>query len=304
MAKDGKYRVDKNSGLCRQVLIQDYGYRLGEEAGHKEFACATDLSVDEHLAVLSVFAKYVDQSSSKTINLPSDLEFEDFVKLYGKIHDAGIKGCTTYREGTSVAILETQKKEQKKSIKAQQKEFLEVFKEQENGDIIAHDIKLPEEYPAKGFILRSEGKKWYVHVAFKDKACTKPFAMFVNTNHREDNVLTYNALEKLEEIAQHKGLNQGFIDETKRKYGYQKNPVKICRMLGLLLRHNIDVYTIVMGLDELEASPGTFVYRIKKFLAQFITKIHDPMQCPECGEKAIVFEAGCFECKNCAHTKC
>ncbi len=59
-----------------------------------------------------------------------------------------------------------------------------------------------------------------------------------------------------------------------------------------------------MGLDELEASPGTFVFRIKKFLAQFITKITDPIMCPECGEKAIVFTSGCFDCKNCGHTKC
>ena len=166
------------------------------------------------------------------------------------------------------------------------------------------DVKLPEQYPAQGFILKSEGKKWYVHVAFKDKACTKPFAIFVNTNNREDNVLTFNALEKLEEIALHKGLKFEFIEETQRKYAYQKNPVKICRMLGLLLRHNIDVYTIVMGLDELDAGPGTFVYRIKKFLSQFITKIEDPIMCPECGEKAIVFESGCFSCKNCGHTKC
>jgi ribonucleoside-diphosphate reductase alpha chain len=304
MGKDKEYRVDKNNGLCRKVLIQDYGYKVGVEAGKTEFGCATELGVDEHLAVLKVFSKYIDQSCSKTINLPADQSFDKFKELYGNLHNYGIKGCTTYRAGTSVAVLETQKKEKAKSIKAQQKEFLDVFKEQENGDIIAHDIKLPEEYPAKGFILKSDGKKWYVHVAFKDKACTKPFAMFVNTNNREDNVLTFNALEKLEEIAIHKGLNPEFIDETKRKYGYQKNPVKICRMLGLLLRHNVDVYTIVMGLDELEASPGTFVFRIKKFLSQFITKIHDPTQCPECGEKAVVFEGGCFECKNCAHTKC
>lgn len=304
LSKDGEFRVDKNNGLCQKVTINDYGYNLAKEAGHKEFATATELSVEEHLSVLKVFAKYIDQSCSKTINLPNDISFEDFKALYGRLHEYGIKGCTTYREGTSVAVLETQKKEQQKSIKKQQKEFLDAFKEQENGDIISDDIKLPEEYPAKGFILRSEGKKWYVHVAFKDKACTKPFAVFVNTNNREDNVLTFNALEKLEEIARFKGLRESFIEEVKRKYAYQKNPVKICRMLGLLLRHNVSVYTIVMGLDELEAGPGSFIYRIKKFLGQFITKIHEPVLCPECGEKSIVFESGCFLCKNCGHTKC
>lgn len=304
LSEDGEYRVDKNNGLCKKVTIRDYGFNLAKEAGKKEFTTAMELSVDEHFNVLKIFAKYIDQSCSKTINLPEDISFEDFEELYGKINGYGIKGCTTYRAGTSVAVLETQKKEKAKSVKVQQKEFLAAFKDQENGDVIVNSVKLPEQYPAQGFILKSDGKKWYVHVAFKDKACTKPFAIFVNTNHREDNVLTFNALEMMEELAKHKGLKEEFIEEVKRKYAYQKNPVKICRMLGFLLRHNVDVYSIVMGLDDLEASPGTFVFRIKKFLAQFITKIKDPMLCPECKEKAIVFESGCFECKNCGHTKC
>ena len=200
-----------------------------------------------------------------------------------------------------------QRKEKEKSIKKQQKEFLEVFKDQENGELVFENVKLPEQYPAQGYILKSDGgKKWYVHVAFKDKACTRPFAIFVNTNNREDNVLTFNALEKLEDIALHKGLKQEFIEETKRKYAYQKNPVKICRMLGLLLRHNVDMYSIVKGFDELEgAVPGTFVFRMKKFLGQFV-RDHDVigLACPECGEKAIRFTEGCFQCVNCGHSKC
>lgn len=304
LSKDGKYRIDKNNGLCEQVTIQDYGYKIALKNGNKEFTTATELSVEEHLNVLRSFASHIDQSASKTINLPNDIQFEEFKQLYGKLHTYGIKGCTTYREGTSVAVLETQRKEKTKSIKKQQKEFLESFKGQENGDTVFTDVKLPEQYPAHGYILKSEGKKWYVHVAFKDKACTRPFAIFVNTNNREDNVVTFNALEKLEEIARSEGLKVEFIDEVKRKYAYQKNPVKICRMLGFLLRHNVEVLTIVMGFDDLGASPGTFVFRMKKFLSQFVTKIPDPTVCPECGEKSIVFESGCFGCKNCGYQKC
>ena len=305
VSKDGKYRVDKNNGLCAQVIIKDYGYKNAKYKSGVTVATATELSVDEHLNILKVFSKYIDQSCSKTINLPEDISFEDFKSLYGKIHQYGVKGCTTYREGTSVAILETDKKKKEKSIKEQQKEFLAHFKGQENGDVVTVDVKLPEQYPAHGYILRSEGKKWYVHVAFKDKACTKPFAIFVNTNNREDNVVTYNALEKMEEIAHAKGLKVEHIEETQRKYAYQKNPVKICRMLGLLLRHNVDVYTIVKGFDELEgATPGTFVFRMKKFLAQFVKNISEPQICPNCGEKALVFSEGCFTCQQCAHSKC
>jgi len=110
----------------------------------------------------------------------------------------------------------------------------------------------------------------------------------------------------MEEIARSKGLPEEFIEETQRKSAYQKNPVKICRFIGLLLRHNIDVHTIVRGFDELEgAMPGTFVFRMKKFLAQFIQE-HEVsgMVCPECGEKTIIFKEGCFQCSSCFHSKC
>jgi len=306
LSTDGKFRVDKNTGLCEKITIKDYGYKIAEEQGFKETATAMELSVDEHLKVLRLITKYNDQSSSKTINLPNDTTFESFKSLYGNIHSYGIKGCTTYREGTSVAVLETQKKEQEKSVKQQQKEFLNAFKDHENGDIIAHDVQLPAEYPAKGYILKSDGgKKYYLHVAFKNRACTKPFAIFVNTNNREDNVLTFNALEKLEEIAVFKGIDNYFVEETKKKYAGQKNPVKICRMLGLLLRHNVDVFTIVKGLSELEATVGTFVFHIAKFLGRFMGE-HEVagMVCPECGEKSIRFYEGCFSCTECMYSRC
>jgi ribonucleoside-diphosphate reductase alpha chain len=304
-SNDGKYRIDKNTGLCEKIKIKDYGYSVAEKMGFSETMGATELTIQEHLDILSIFNKYIDIAISKTVNLPNDLDLKSFIGLYGKLYEYGVKGCTTYREGTMVGILETEKKKKEKSIRAQQKEFLNAFKEQENGDVIVGDVKLPEEYPAKGYILRGEGRKWYIHLAFKDKACKRPFAIFVNTNNREDNVLTFNALEKLEEIARFKGLKEEFIEETKRKYAYQKNPVKICRMLGLVLRHNIDILTIIKGLGELEATVGTFVFHITKFLSKFVDA-HDVegMSCPECGGKSIVFKEGCFQCSDCQYSRC
>ena len=305
VSTDGRYRVDKNTGLCEQVTISDYGYKIAVDLEHENVATAMELTVEEHLKVLKLLSRYIDQAASKTINLPKDISYKEFKGLYGRIHECGIKGCTTYREGTSVAVLEADKKHREKDVKKQQKKFLEVFKDQEEDGIVVNDVRLPEEYPAKGYIINVERKRWYLHVAFKDKAMTKPFAIFVNTNSREDNVSTFYALEKLEEIARFKGLKEHFIEETKRKYVLQKNPVKICRMLGLLLRHNVDMYTIVKGLDELDADVGTFVFRIKKFLGQFIEEYEETGAiCPSCGEKSIIFSEGCHMCKQCGHSKC
>lgn len=307
MATDGKYRVDKNNGLCKKAIIRDYGYNIALENGFKETTCARELSIKEHLNVLATFAKFVDQSCSKTINLPNDVSFDDFKKLYNKIHSLGIKGCTTYRDGSSVGILETEKNKTKEKVKYQQKKFIEAFKNQEEDDVVVSNVKLPEEYPAKGYILQSEGKKWYVHVAFKDIDHRKPFAVFVNTNHREDNVLTFDALDKLVDLALYSGLEEELIEEVKRKYAYQKNPVKICRMLGLLLRHNIKIYDIVKKMDEVEqAIPGTFVFRIKKFLSKFIDEddFIDGMRCIKCGSKSLTMQQGCIMCTKCLYSKC
>ena len=300
ISTDGEYRIDKNSGLCKQVVTRDYGYNVALNNKFENVTCARDLSIDEHLNVLKVFADTVDQSCSKTINLPADISFEKFKALYSELHSLGIKGCTTYRDGTSIGVLEVKKK----SVKKQQKEFIGSF-ENQNNNIIAKSVHLPEEYPAKGYILHSEGKKWYIHMAFKDIECTRPFAIFVNTNSREDNTTTFSTIDKLEELAIVSGLDEDKINEIKMKYAYQKNPVKICRMLGLLLRHNVQVDDIIKTMDLVDgAIPGTFVHRIKHFLCKFTKNTGELLVCPSCNTHALEMESGCWICRECGYSKC
>jgi ribonucleoside-diphosphate reductase alpha chain len=40
---------------------------------------------------------FVDNSISKTINVPADFPFDKFKKLYDLAYDKGLKGCTTFR---------------------------------------------------------------------------------------------------------------------------------------------------------------------------------------------------------------
>lgn len=61
------------------------------------FVTALEMTVDEHVDMLSSIAYHVDMSCSKTINVPSNYSFEDTKKIYEKCHDLGIKGCTIFR---------------------------------------------------------------------------------------------------------------------------------------------------------------------------------------------------------------
>lgn len=56
-----------------------------------------DLDPAEHLAIQASLQKWVDASISKTINLPKDISYDNFVQIYLDAYDLGCKGCTTYR---------------------------------------------------------------------------------------------------------------------------------------------------------------------------------------------------------------
>ncbi len=75
--------------------LDDYGVReLGVHG--KE---ARDVTIAEHLAVLTTAARRVDAAVSKTCNIPADTCPQAFRQLYASAWEGGAKGCTTFRMG-------------------------------------------------------------------------------------------------------------------------------------------------------------------------------------------------------------
>jgi len=62
-----------------------------------EFVTTAELSVDAHLDIQAALQPFVDNSISKTINVPENYPFEDFKKIYDAAYRRGLKGCTTFR---------------------------------------------------------------------------------------------------------------------------------------------------------------------------------------------------------------
>ncbi len=62
----------------------------------------TCLSVDYNteLKMTSEFQNYVDESISKTINLPNNTSPKEIYQIYRNAHDMGLKGITVYRDGS------------------------------------------------------------------------------------------------------------------------------------------------------------------------------------------------------------
>ncbi len=296
-----KVKLDNDEEV--QQSVTDYAVWLYENLYGEDttlpdyFETVDNLTAKDHLDIQIIAQKYIDASVSKTINLPEDYSFEDFKNIYINAWANKLKGTTTYIPNEiRGSVLST-------DVKQEQCDFFDVWLEHEKGEVIKDSVSLPAEYPMRGFKITSEGRKWYVHVAFKDKNKTSPFAIFVNTNHTEKQIDAYNAVFALEELAKREGILLELIDENNKKSSNQSNVVKISRAIGLLLRHNVKIEKIVNCLDDLDIPINSLIYRLKVFLSNYMVDKKTGVLCPECQTELTMIE-GCKTCPACFWSKC
>ena len=95
-------RVLEFDGSYTEHKLTDYALHLWQERHGDEKLPATfvdthSLAPATHLAMQAALQPYVDNSISKTINVPRDYRFDDFKEIYKRAYDIGLKGCTTFR---------------------------------------------------------------------------------------------------------------------------------------------------------------------------------------------------------------
>lgn len=95
-------RVLGRNGCYSEYQVVDYAVAAwrkmrGDESLPDAFINAHQLSPTDHIQMQAAIQPYVDQSISKTINVPADYDFSAFRNLYQQAYDLGLKGCTTFR---------------------------------------------------------------------------------------------------------------------------------------------------------------------------------------------------------------
>jgi ribonucleoside-diphosphate reductase alpha chain len=61
------------------------------------FTTAEDVTPVQHVDIQAAAQIWVDSSISKTANVPTDYNYENFKDIYRYAHEKGLKGCTTFR---------------------------------------------------------------------------------------------------------------------------------------------------------------------------------------------------------------
>jgi ribonucleoside-diphosphate reductase alpha chain len=90
-------------GSFKEYAVEDHAWRLyrhlkGTDAPlPPSFVTALEISAEAHADMVAAVAPSIDTSISKTVNVPADYPYADFVGLYLRAWRSALKGLATYR---------------------------------------------------------------------------------------------------------------------------------------------------------------------------------------------------------------
>lgn len=278
------YKFDRSRGLCKEERVEDYAITVDNSIDIDAPYIKTiyNLTPDDHINTMLIFAKYIDSAISKTLNLPNDFSYDDFKSIYMDAYNSGyIKGFTTYREGTMTSIL-------KKASSSSADDRI--------------TPKRPKRIQCDVHRVVVKGKQWKVFVGMIDD---KPYEIFAG---------------EIESVNLPKSVTSGFIIKNKSShYSFEyddeilidniakafdnKEHDAFARMVSLALRHGVQLKFII---DQLSKSKGSIVDFNKALIIAIKKYVKDGEsagKCPNCGD-TLVYVGGCPLCKSCGASKC
>jgi len=264
-------KISKNNGSCKDIEEIPYKDR-------KVFITATDLSPMEHLEVLSIVAKNISLSVSKTINMPNSATKEEISDIYMKAHELGIIGVTVFRDGCRKGILNSSQHEET------------IIKD-------SNAPKRPKKLEAHLYPISVKGNKFGVIVGVLQN---RPYEVFA---FHDGNII--------------KNSNGFLIKESKGKYNYvcDEYGIENIQLSGeaeravtilasQLLRHGVPIKHIINTIKKISDNVTDFTTAVARVLSKYIVNGDETGEiCPDCKNK-IIYDNGCKRCVTCGWSGC
>lgn len=293
------------------VKMRDYAYGLWLETKDnpknivKEdvFVTALKMDVDEHVDMLGVIAKHIDMSCSKTINVPEEYSFEDTKNIYMKCHDLGVKGCTIFRPNAirqGILITNNDKpatNNYDKKTKLERGMILSV-----DNNVVGRERHL------------TTGCGTLHCAAFFDPITGELLETYLSKGSQGGCQSNLAAVSRLISLAARGGVDiDTIVDQLKSCMACPSYAVRTATKhdtsrgnccptaIGNALIEMYKEMQLEISSDFEDEPPiktENISIRDDKSESE-----NSKSKCPECGG-TLVFEGGCFSCRDCAYSKC
>lgn len=229
---------------------------------------AEDLTVEEHVVMQAAAQRWIDSSISKTINVPKEISYEQFAKVYDLAYSLGCKGCTTYRPSEVRGSVLSKPEDEPTPILAE-----ELAERPESLSGRTYKVKWPSLSSALYLTVNStdDGQPFEVFISSKDAKFhdwATALTVMITAIFRKGGDISFVSRE----LQQIQSLNDSAFFEGKH------HPSLAAYVGWLLERH-------ITGVSTTE------------------TKIVGG-RCPKCNQLTLIRKEGCKVCTGCNFTTC
>ena len=292
-------------GTRRSEEVADYALRLfrrlkGPDAPLPDyFVDAQTLAPADHVRMQAAEQKYVDNSISKTINVPEDIPFEAFRDVYAQAWESGCKGCTTYRPNdVTGAVLEAPKDDAEPALPLPEPAAEKPEDELEAGVVyMTQPLDRPEALPGSTYKLRWPESDHAIYITLNDivrDGRRRPFEVFVNSKNTAHYAWTVALTRMISAVFRRGGDASFVVEELKAVFdprGGQWMDGAYVPSLLAAIGGVIENHMIAIGFLRPEAPVADNAKR-------------RPALCPRCSQPGLVRQEGCDLCTSCGYSKC
>ena len=304
-------------------LVGDYINKFGiddETELPNTFVTSHDIKPEMRVRMQAAIQQHIDSCISSTVNLPTDITFEEVEKIYFLSWKMGCKGITVYREGSREGILVTEEGAKQQEAKDELNKALETTTSTRDEGMPTthpnltsspHPTSFPDISPVKrpqfleGFteVIKTGYGNLYVTINTNEG---KPFEVFVQIGKSGYTTMAdAEATGRLVSLALRSGISVKDVVEQLEGIG-GSSPVY---SEGKLVMSIPDAIATVLkkhfvSESDTEKKTADEIRQANLFTTNAASRDIMLEVCPECGDRALVFESGCMTCRSCAYSKC
>lgn len=294
-------------------------------------ATTDQLTVQEHLKMQAVCQKHIDASVSKTINIPTDMSFEDFEYVYQRAYDFDCKGCTTYRpSAVRGSILESADKQTKSADERGM--YIKLVQTEDEGSAVevvttrvtvsgpvmskrarpselagvTHKIKWPTYDAAIYMTVNTDDEGVPLEVMINTKNAVsddwiRGFTLMATAVMRLLGAEAYFIAEEWKQV--HSAGNGAWFkdeDETEGRY-YPSIIAYMGHILSGYYTEDVKAsFTNTANSGEPPSTPPASVALARPM----VDRPMDTPKCPKCGGRNLIRKEGCITCDDCGTSNC